>query len=65
MSGKLTEVHQSNVLDWVMHNLDPPNAAPSIPYNRLFYTYATKETIIEWILPSTISQMCHCGISTH
>ncbi len=41
MSCKLTEVHQSNVLDWTMHNLDPPAMNSSNPRNGLFYTYSS------------------------
>ncbi len=46
MSDKLTEVHQANVLDWIMQNLDPPNPDPGNPCDSLFYTYASKEAII-------------------
>ncbi len=31
MSGKLTEVHQSIVLDCIMHNFDLSVAAPTVP----------------------------------
>ncbi len=49
MSGKLTEVHQSNMLDWIMQNLDPPVAAPSMPHNGFFHTYASRATIIDHV----------------
>ena len=46
MSSKLTEVHQSNVLDWVMHNLDPPKMVSSYASNGLFHTYASRDAIL-------------------
>ncbi len=47
MSSKLTEVHQSNVFDLIMHNFDPLVAAPSIPCSGFFHTYASGATIID------------------
>ncbi len=38
MSGKFSEVHQSNVLDWIMHNLDLPAKASINPKKCLFHT---------------------------
>ncbi len=35
MSGKLTEVHQSNMLDWIMHSMDSPEPVSSNPRNGL------------------------------
>ncbi len=45
MSGKLTEVHQYNVLDWIMHNLDPIEPVLNYPRNGLFYAYSSIEAI--------------------
>ncbi len=47
MSGKTTEVHQSNVLDWKMPNLDPLFVASSMPHDGFFHTYASRATIID------------------
>jgi hypothetical protein len=47
MSSKLTEVHQSNVLDWIMHDLDPPVTASTVSHNTVFYTYASKAMIMD------------------
>ncbi len=47
MPGKLIEVHQSIVLDWIIHNLDPPVSAPTVPHNNVFYTYSTKAAIVD------------------
>ncbi len=38
MSGKLTEIHQSIVLDWIMQNLDLLVTAPTVPHKNVFYT---------------------------
>ena len=46
MSSKLTEVHQCNVLDWIMHNLNPPQLVSSNPRNGLFHTYSSIEDIV-------------------
>ncbi len=45
MSSKLTEVHQSNVLNWIMHNLDPVESVSSYASNGLFHTYCSMEAI--------------------
>ncbi len=59
MSSKLTEVHQSNVLDWIMHNLDPPVAAPTLPRDNVFYTYASRAAISDHLMNGTIISGYH------
>ncbi len=54
MSSKLTEVHQSNVLDWIMHNLNPPVTAPTVPHNNVFYTYASKAAMFDHLMDGKI-----------
>ncbi len=59
MSGKLTEVHQSNVLDWIMHNLDPPLTGLNIHQNGLFHTYASRATIVDNFMNGNIISGYH------
>ncbi len=59
MTGKLTEVHQSNVLDWIIHNLDPPVAASNMPCNGLFHTYASRATSIDNFMNENIISSYH------
>ena len=59
MSSKLTEVHQSNVLDWIMHNLDPPQPVSSNPRNGLFHTYCSIETIVNHFMMGKIISGYH------
>ncbi len=70
MSGKLSEAHQSNVMDWIMQNLDPPE--PFLLNPKMSYSIqmlAKKTSLIisrpenyKWLFPSTRSQICHCRI---
>ncbi len=46
MSGKLTEGHQSNVLDWITENLDPQEPATIVAQINFFCIYAIKRAII-------------------
>ncbi len=59
MSGKLTKVHQSNVLGWMMHNLDPPVAGLKMPRNGMFPTYASKASIINHLMSGKIISSYH------
>ncbi len=59
MSSKLTEIHQSNVLDWIMHNLDPPQPVSSNPRNGLFHTYSSIEIIINHFMSGKIISGYH------
>ncbi len=46
MSIKLTEILLSNVLDWIMYNLDRPVLVSIDSRNGLFHTYASKQAIV-------------------
>ncbi len=59
MSSKLTEVHQSNVLDWIMYNLDPPQPVVSNPRNGLFHTYGSIEIIVKYFMIGKIISGYH------
>ncbi len=59
MSWKLTQVHQSNVLGWIMHNLDPPFAASIMPCNCIFHTYASRATIVDYFMNGKIISSYH------
>ncbi len=48
MSSKLIEVHQSNVLDWIMHNLDPQQPVSNSPRNGLFHIHVSKKAIVNY-----------------
>ncbi len=54
MSGILTEVHQSNVSDWIINNLDLPVAATTDPNNNVFYTYASRAAILDHLMNGKI-----------
>ncbi len=58
-SNKLTEVHQSNVLDWIIHNLDPPELVSSNPRNGLFHTYTSIEAISNHFMTGKIISGYH------
>ncbi len=59
MSSKLSVVHQSNVLDWMMHNLDPPQPVSSNPRNCSFHTYCSMQTIVNHFMTGTIISCYH------
>ncbi len=59
ISGKLTELHQSNVLDWIMHNLDPPVAASNMPCTGLFHTCARRAMIVDNFMNRKIISSYH------
>jgi hypothetical protein len=59
MSSKLTEVHQSNVLDWIMHNFDPVESVSSYASNGLFHTYCSMEAILNNVTTGKIISGYH------
>ncbi len=59
ISGKLTEVHQSIVLDWIMHNLDLLVAATTVPHKNVFYTYSNRDAILEHLMNGNIISGYH------
>ncbi len=59
MSSKLTEVYHSSVLDWIMHNSNPPELVSSDTRNDLFNTYCSMETILNHFMMGKIISGYH------
>ncbi len=54
MLGKLTEIHQSNMLGLIMHNKNHPVAGFKMPCNGWFHTYASRVSIIDHLMSGKI-----------